>query len=232
MKRILFSGCLVMRDARSAFDSNPHDILTEGDRILAIEPSGVISDADSTVDVSGTLAAPGMINGHIHSWDHYIKGRIENLPMELMMPFLRPARPLRLTDRQVYLRTMAGAIETLRTGATMVVDDMSLGQHLDRGHAEAALQAYEDSGVRAMLGFSMIDKAIVDSWPFVDECFPADVLEKLRSLARPDGDALLNLVRDLAITHHPSESRVGVLVAPSAPQRCTNDFLKKMSRVG
>ena len=227
MKRILFSGCLVMRDARSEFDSNPHDILTEGDRILAIEPSGVISDADSTVDVSGTLAAPGMINGHIHSWDHYIKGRIENLPMELMMPFLRPARPLRLTDRQVYLRTMAGAIETLRTGATMVVDDMSLGQHLDRGHAEAALQAYEDSGVRAMLGFSMIDKAIVDSWPFVEECFPADVLEKLRSLARPDGDALLNLVRDLAITHHPSESRVGVLVAPSAPQRCTNDFLKK-----
>ena len=227
MKRTLFSGCLVMRDARREFDPTPQDILTEGDRILAIEPSGIIKGADNTVDVCGNLAAPGLINGHIHSWDHYIKGRIENLPMELMMPYLRPARPLRLTDQQVYLRTMAGAIETLRTGATMVVDDMSLGQHLERGHAEAAIQAYEDSGVRAMLGFSMIDKAIVDSWPFVDECFPPDVLKNLRSLPRPDGDALLDLVRDFAATHHPREDRVGVLVAPSAPQRCTNNFLRK-----
>ena len=94
MKRTLFSGCLVMRDARREFDPTPQDILTEGDRILAIEPSGIIKGADNTVDVCGNLAAPGLINGHIHSWDHYIKGRIENLPMELMMPYLRPARPL------------------------------------------------------------------------------------------------------------------------------------------
>ena len=227
MTKTLFRGCLVMRDARREFDPVPQDILTKDDRILAIEPSGVITDADHILDVQGTLAAAGMVNGHIHSWDHFIKGRIENLPMELMMPYLRPARPLRLTDRQVYLRTMAGAIETLRTGSTTVVDDMSLGQHLDRGHVDAALQAYEDSGVRAMLGFSMIDRAIVDSWPFVDECFPMDVLERLRLLPRPDGDALLNLVRDLAATYHPATSRVGVLVAPSAPQRCTDHFLKK-----
>ena len=61
MKRTLFSGCLVMRDARREFDPTPQDILTEGDRILAIEPSGVIAEADNTVDVSGTLAAAGLI---------------------------------------------------------------------------------------------------------------------------------------------------------------------------
>lgn len=216
-----------MPDARSEFERAPKDLLVENDRIAAIEAAGTIADADEIVDAGGMLAAAGMINGHFHSWDHYIKGRIENLPMELMMPYLRPARPLKLTDRQVYLRTMAGAIESLRSGATTIVDDMSLGQTLDRGHAEAALQAYEDSGVRTYLGFSMIDRAVVDSWPFVEDCFPADVLANLRALPRPDGEALLGLVRDLAKTHHPSSRRVGVLVAPSAPQRCSDGFLKK-----
>ncbi len=227
MTTTLFRDCFVVRDARSEFDFAPQDILVDGDRISAIEPAGTIDGADGIVDAKGMLAAAGMINGHFHSWDHYIKGRIENLPMELMMPYLRPAKPLQLTDRQVYLRTMAGAIESLRTGATTIVDDMSLGQSLNRGHAEAALQAYEDSGVRTYLGFSMIDKAIVDSWPFVDECFPADLLANLRALPRPEGDGLLNLVRDLAKIHHPNSRRVGVLVAPSAPQRCTDEFLQK-----
>ncbi len=227
MTTTLFRDCLVMRDARSDFEPTPNDILVDGDCISAIEPAGTIDGADEIVDAGGTLAAAGMINGHFHSWDHYIKGRIENLPMELMMPYLRPAQPLQLTDRQVYLRTMAGAIESLRTGATTIGDDMSLGQSLNRSHAEAALQAYEDSGLRTFLGFSMINKAIVDSWPFVDECFPADLLANLRALPRPDGDELLNLVRDLAKTHHPNERRVGVMVAPSAPQRCTDEFLKK-----
>ena len=223
----LFRDCRVLRNARSRFEPARHDILVEGDRIAAIEPSGVLAGADEVVDAAGTLAAAGMINGHFHSWDHYIKGRVENLPMELMMPYLRPAKPLGLTDRQVYLRTMAGAIESLRTGATTIVDDMSLGASVNRGHVDAALQAYEDSGVRAYLGFSMIDRAIVDSWPFAEECFPPDVLSGLRALPRPDGDDLLALVRDLARTHHHRARRVGVLVAPSAPHRCTDDFLRR-----
>jgi len=227
MTTTLYRGCLVMRDARSPFDFSPQDILVDGERISAIEPSGTIDSADEIVDATGTLAAAGMINGHFHSWDHYIKGRVENLPMELMMPYLRPAKPLQLTDRQVYLRTMAGAIESLRTGATTIVDDMSLGPSLNRGHADAALQAYEDSGVRAYLGFSMINRPIVDSWPFVEECFSPDLLEQLRALPRPAGEDLLGLVRDLANTHHPASRRVGVLVAPSAPHRCTDAFLKE-----
>jgi len=141
MTTTLYRGCLVMRDARSPFDFSPQDILVDGERISAIEPSGTIDSADEIVDATGTLAAAGMINGHFHSWDHYIKGRVENLPMELMMPYLRPAKPLQLTDRQVYLRTMAGAIESLRTGATTIVDDMSLGPSLNRGQPDAALRA-------------------------------------------------------------------------------------------
>ena len=45
---------------------------------------------------------------------------------------------------------MMTAIESLRTGSTTIVDDMSLGQSFDRGHVEAALQAYDDAGIAVL----------------------------------------------------------------------------------
>ncbi len=226
MASVLLSGATVMRDGTSPVASERHDILVIGDRIAAIEPAGTIAEADQRIEAESLVAASGLINGHLHSWDHFIKGRVENLPMEMMMAHLRPAVPLPVTADDIYLRTMMTAIESLRTGATTIVDDMSLGQSFDRSHVEAALQAYDDSGLRVYLGFSMIDKPVVDSWPFVEESFAPDVLQWLRSLPRPRGDALLDLVRDLAKTRHPNQSRVGVIVAPSAPQRCTDGFLR------
>lgn len=231
MSKRLYRGCFVMADAATALERRAQDILVEGNFITAIAPVGTIGQADEIIDCGSLLAAPGLINGHLHSWDHFLKGRIENLPMEVMMAHIRPAKPVRLTERQIYARTMIGAIESLRTGATTIVDDMSLGQIFDRGHVDAALQAYEDAGVRAYLGFSMIDKPVLDSWPFVDECFTADLQASLRALPRPDGAQLVELVGSLARTHHPKSRRVGVIVAPSAPPRCTDVFLRTCRRL-
>src|SRR5215218_6740884 len=123
MTSVLLSGTTVMRDGTTTVTSEPHDILVVGDRIVAIEPAGTIAQADQRIDAEGLIAAPGLINGHLHSWDHFIKGRVENLPMEMMMAHLRPAVPLPVTADDIYLRTMMTAIESLRTGATTIVDD-------------------------------------------------------------------------------------------------------------
>ncbi len=204
------------------------DILIKADRVAAVEPPMSIPDAvaGQVVEASRLLVLPGMINGHVHSWDHFLKGLLENLTTELFMAQIRPRTPVVLSERQIYLRTMIGAIESLKTGATTIIDDMSLGQVFSRRAVHAAFEAYEDSGTRALIGFSMIDKPVVDSYPFVDELFPAGLLSELRALPRPKGADLLDLCRELAATHHPSSRRVGVIVAPSAAQRCTDDFLK------
>src|SRR5262252_8794500 len=194
MTRLVLSGALIMRDGGSAFHPDPADLLIENDRIAAIAPCGTVKGCKRQIDARGLIAAPGLINGHLHSWDQFIKGRAENLPMEVVMAHLRPAVPLPLTERHIYLRTMMTAIECLHTGATTVVDDLSLGQTFDRRHVDAALQAYQDAGVRAYVGFSMIDKPVVDSFPLVEESFAGDVLRTLRSLPRPRGEELLGLV--------------------------------------
>lgn len=231
MATTLIRDCLVMSEGTGLVRREASEILIRDDQIAAVVPSGSIAQADFVIDAAGLIAAPGLINGHLHSWDHFIKGRVENLPMEVLMAHLRPAKPVRLSDRQVYVRTMLGAIESLRTGATTIVDDMSLGQSFERDHVDAALQAYEDVGIRAYLGFSMIDKPVVDSWPYVDQAFVPETLAALRALPRPAADRLLDLVRDLAVLRHPRTSRVGPIVAPSAPQRCTDEFLRACRRL-
>lgn len=224
-----FDNALVVLPSTPRLSVRRADVLVDGDKICKICPPGTLSDVNATKVIDGTnlVLMSGLINGHVHSWDHYLKGTIENLPMELAMAFIRPRKAVHLTPDQVYLRTMIGAIEAVRSGATTIVDDMSLGQHLDREHVDAAIQAYSDVGIRALIGFSMVDKAIVDSYHFTDICFSESLKSELKNLPRPDGDALLDLVRSLAETNHPESSRVGVIVAPSAPHRCTDNFLVK-----
>jgi guanine deaminase len=227
MSATLLRGPLVLEGDDLAFGRRPRDVLIEGDRIAAIEPAGTIdvSRAARFVDLAGRLLTPGLVNGHQHSNEHFQRGRAENLPLELWMQLVRPRRPVSLTPRQVWLRTMIGAIESLRTGCTTIVDDFPQAAGIDRDAVDAVLHAYEDAGMRALVGFGMMDRPIVDSLPFADELVPPALLAELRTAPRTAPAEFEALVRELARMRHPRTARVGVLVSASAPQRCSQGFL-------
>src|SRR6266852_21031 len=215
MTRTVLRGACALRSSGFDFERRQLDVLIEGERITAIEPANTIRDAGVVIDLSRHLLVPGFINGHMHSHEHFQRGRTENLPLELWQHYVRPPVPVTLTPRQVYLRTAIGALESLRTGATCLVDDLALGGAIQRAQIDAALQAYEDVGVRALVGFAMMDRPLVDTFPFADT-LPADLRARMRALPRPAPTEYLDLVRELAATRHPRTRRVGVLVAPSA----------------
>lgn len=229
-RRTLLRGAVALLGDELAFDGQPRDLLVEGGRIAAIEAAGTLHEAhaDVVIELPRRLLAPGLVNGHQHSHEHFQRGRTENLPLELWQHLVRGRKPLKLTPRQAYLRTQIGAIEALRTGCTTLVDDLALGAAIDREVVDAVLQAYDDSGVRALLGFAMMDKAMVDNFPFVDDLLPAALAADLRAAARPDPDGFVALMQSLATTRHPQERRVGVLVSASAPQRCSPAFLMRL----
>lgn len=224
MKRTVLRGAYVLSGPRFDFERRALDVLIEDERIAAVEPANTIRDGGEVVDLARHLLVPGFINGHMHSHEHFQRGRTENLPLELWQHYVRTPVPVTLTPRQVYLRTALGALESLRTGATCLVDDLAVGGAIDRAQIDAALQAYEDVGVRALVGFAMMDRPLVDTFPFADT-LPADLRSRMRALPRPAPGDYLGLVRALATARHPRTKRVGVLVAPSAPQRCTQEFL-------
>lgn len=221
---IVLRGARCLLNEDFSCDGEASDVLIEGERIAAIGAPGTLH-ADTVVDLSRHILAPGLINGHFHSHEHFQKGRTENLPLELWMHYVRTPIPVVLNPRQVYLRTLIGAIEALRTGTTTVLDDMALGSTIDRAHVDAAFKAYEDIGIRALVGFAMMNKPVVDSFPFAEDAFGPEMLAKLRALKPPPEGDFKALYADLARARHPHRSRVGVAVSLSAPQRCTEDFL-------
>ena len=230
MNRTVLRGAYALQGRELGFERRALDVVIEGQRIAAIEAAGTVGNADVVIDLSGRLLVPGLINGHLHSHEHFHRGRTENLPLELWQHYVRPPVAVALTPRQVYLRAALGALETLRSGATCLVDDLAVGGAIDREQIDAVLQAYDDVGVRALLGFAMMDRPLVDNFPFTDT-LPADLVARMRAMPRPAPDAYLGLVRDLARARHPRTRRAGVLVSASAPQRCTQDFLLACARL-
>jgi 5-methylthioadenosine/S-adenosylhomocysteine deaminase len=230
MSRTVLRGAYALQGTDLIFERRTLDVVIEGERIAAIEPANTVGGADDVVDLSRRLLVPGLINGHLHSHEHFHRGRTENLPLEVWQHYVRPPVAVPLTTRHVYLRAALGAIETLRTGATCLVDDMAVGGAIDRDQIDAVLQAYDDVGVRALLGFAMMDRPLVDNFPFVDT-LPAELVARMRALPRPTAAQYVALVRDLVRSRHPRARRVGVLVSASAPQRCTQEFLLECRRL-
>ncbi len=227
MNAMILRGASALLGDALQFEPAPLDVRVDGGRIAAIAPAGTLQGAP-VIDLPKQLLVPGLVNGHQHSHEHFQRGRTENLPLELWMHLVRTRIPVPLTPRQVYLRTLIGGIEALRTGCTTLVDDMALGGAIDPERIDAALQAYDDIGVRALMGFAMMDKPIIDNFPFVAELVPPALAAELRAAPRPTGDDQLALVRRLAASRHPQQQRVGVLVSVSAPQRATRGFLQQV----
>jgi 5-methylthioadenosine/S-adenosylhomocysteine deaminase len=225
MAHFTLTGCSALVGADARYERGPLDIVVDGDRIAAIRATGERPPEGETVRAHRKLAVAGLINGHHHSHEHYHKGRHENLPLELWMNSVRPLDPIPLTARQVYLRTLIGAIEALRSGTTTIVDDLNVSPVLIPEHVEAAFKAYEDIGIRALVGMTLFDRPFFRALPFVDEEIPAGLLQELDSKPKSNPQQVLDFARHLAQTRHPRSHRVAYIAAPSAPQRCTEAFL-------
>src|SRR5882672_8445337 len=199
-------GAIALLGEQATPSEGPVDIVIDGRLIHAIRPSGTMPPEGTVIDMRGRLITAGLINGHHHSHEGYYKGRKDNMPLELWMNYVRPLKPIELTAREVYLRTMIGAMD-------------------------AVFQAYEDLGIRAYVGPTLFDRPFFRAVPFVDEEFPQDLLAELDGTPMFSSADLLAFARKTAREHHPKEKRVGYIAAPSAPQRCTEQFIKDVRRM-
>jgi len=227
MAKTTLLNCTALLGETAERSKGPVDIVIDGQRIAAIRPAGSQPPEGTAIDARNRLVTAGLINGHQHSHETYYKGRTDNLPLELWMNYVRPLKPIPLTPRQVYLRTMGIAIEALRSGTTTLCDDMNISPVIRPEHVAAVYQAYEDSGIRALVGPTLFDRPFFRAVPFVDEEFPPELLAELDGMrGAASSQELLDFARDLGKTRHPRTNRVGYIAAPSAPQRCTEEFLR------
>ena len=187
------------------------------------------SEGIRVLEAKGKLIIPGLINSHLHSHDHYDRGRFDNLPLELWILFIRPwigAKPL--TPREIYLRTLIGAMEMVHTGTTFCIDDVNFAPFNTVENVNAVMQAYRDVGMRAFVAASFFDKPAYQTLPFVEELIPGSIKREMDGSAGLSVDDWERFLRECIRSWKNPNELTQFILAPSAPQRCTNELLLRI----
>jgi 5-methylthioadenosine/S-adenosylhomocysteine deaminase len=115
---------------------------------------------EEVVDCRGMLLIPGLINGHTHAAENALRGLGKSLSTERWMSdFVYPINRS-LTDEDVYWSTVLGCADSFRNGTTAVVD---LVPNYVRFHADSAVRAYRDVGMRAAVARGAATRSLIDA---------------------------------------------------------------------
>jgi cytosine/adenosine deaminase-related metal-dependent hydrolase len=220
---MIVKGGLVLQPDGTAREQ---DIRIEGGIIAALGP-GTERQDDDIVNAHGRLVAPGLINTHCHSNENYFKGCFDNLPLELWLLFSYPllAAPQQ-TAREIYVRTMLGCIEMLKSGCTTVVDFLYEFPEMTEESVAAAMQAYLDSGMRVLLVVSAADTVYYETTPIAIELLTPELKARIDAEPIPSAEESLQLTDAVRRRWHGVENRLMVGVGPSGPQRCSDRQLQ------
>ena len=133
-RRVLESGAVAIRS----------------DRIEAIlSASDPLPDAAETIDASGHLVIPGLINAHGHAAMTLLRGIADDLALlEWLENYIFPAEAQNVAPEFVYWGTLLGCVEMARGGTTTYADMYYF-------EAEVA-RATEAVGIRGVLGQSVV----------------------------------------------------------------------------
>jgi 5-methylthioadenosine/S-adenosylhomocysteine deaminase len=228
---LLIQGARVKCFDAAGTEHEAADILVQGGRIAAIGPNLAAPPGATTLDASGHLAIPGLINAHLHSPGNMLKGTVPALPLELFM--LREVPPLAANvpqARLAYVRTLLGAIEMLKTGVTAVMDDAFHVPIATVEGIDAICAAYRDIGMRARVAIDQPEVVEYAKYPYLETLLPAEAKAAMEAAPRQSGAELLALYDHLIGTWDGAgEGRIGAALSCSAIQRVTPEYLDALS---
>ncbi len=140
---------LTMDDSLTEFKNGA--IAFRGDKIIYVGPvesaSGIVAEYE--IDAKGKFVLPGFINGHTHIGMSLMRGLGDDLAlMDWLTKVIWPFE-LKMTPDDVYTASLLSIAELLQSGVT-TINDMYF-------HMDSVVRAIEETGIRAILGYGMID---------------------------------------------------------------------------
>lgn len=123
----------------------------EDDRIVAINADGPV---DEIIDGQDGILMPGMVNVHTHLPMIPFRSLQDDRP-DRLRNFLFPLEANAMSKSLIELSAAYGAVESLMSGVTTVLDMYY--------HPDACARVYEDIGLRALVGATIIDQVTPDA---------------------------------------------------------------------
>jgi len=185
------------------------------------------AEGAQVIDAANCLVMPGLVNAHLHSSEMFYRGRYERMPLETWLLFAYPffAAPA-LNLRVLYLRSMLVAIESLRSGVTMISDDFFDPPTHDLERLGAVFKAYGDIGIRANIGSGLMNLPYLDTIAYAREMIPPAVQTALDFPVLPTREYLAFCAEVFRTLHGSANGRLRFMLTPSGPQRCTVDLMQ------
>ncbi|WP_077000935.1 amidohydrolase family protein [Variovorax sp. KK3] len=196
-RRVVISGATVvtMDDALGVVDDAR--LVVEGDRIVSLSSEANAAPmpahaADEVVDARGFIVMPGFTNAHMHTWQTALRGIASNWTLLEYFRWMHAGLATRFTPADVYIATLAGALNQLNCGTTTLVDWCHNNPTPE--HTDAAVDALERSGIRASFFHgSPKPDAKPGELPFWEVHHPRKEVERLLAQPRFGSEKLLSL---------------------------------------
>jgi cytosine/adenosine deaminase-related metal-dependent hydrolase len=191
-------------------------VVTEDDRIVHVGPKGSYAgSADETLDATGKILTPGLINTHAHLYESpldksfvedrgnrqfYLSGLFEYLP----------ARSATMDDAAHRACVAFSMAELLRTGTTTIMEIGSSGDEVVTQAERFGLRAYVGQGYRSGRWYTDDGKTVKYEWD--EEAGLRGLQDAVAFVERIDGRA---------------NGRIMGFLTPAQVDTCTEDLLRR-----
>lgn len=129
----------------------PGYLTLSGGRIQSVgkcEPGQPLPPARESLDATGLLVLPGLVNTHCHAPMVWFRGLADDLALkDWLTRVIFPAEGRWLTPERVFLGAQLAAAELIRAGVTTVADGYFYEDEVRRAFGEAGLRAVVAQGV-------------------------------------------------------------------------------------
>ncbi|HEY1266070.1 MAG TPA: amidohydrolase [Candidatus Binatia bacterium] len=213
MRTLLKQGTIVSLSSAGEV-LHDSDVLIEDDRIARIFRGAAPRDlqADRVLGCAGKIVLPGLVSAHTHLTGMFQRGLWDETSFESWSrKSSATEKAFAASPEDIYLIHSAACIELIRHGVTTVLNMFTIPPRDCEAYVDSAWRALSDSGIRGVLALSFKDQS--PNNPDIATDAPA-------------GDSWIDLARDVA-RRAGLESRLSLMLAPSAPQRCSNPLLER-----
>lgn len=187
---LIKGGCVLSMDPRIG-DLKTGDVLVVDDRIAEVGRSLAVK-ADRTIDATGAIVLPGLINAHIHTWESALRGIGGDWAGADYFTFFHAKLAPLYKPEDTFIGTLMGALGQIDSGVTTIFDWCH--NNTTPAHSDAAVAALFTAGIRAVFGHGTVKpKPKPGELHFSQIPHPVEEIRRLRKGRLSSDDSLVTL---------------------------------------
>lgn len=146
------NGTVVSIDDKIGVQYN-YDVLVEDGTITAIGSNLTTPSGVPIIDATGCIISPGFVDTHRHTWESQLKNVTSDHQLSDYILWIRNVYGSCYTARDVYLGNLSGALESIDSGITCLVDHSHIMN--TPAHADAAVEGLRAAKIRGVFCYGL-----------------------------------------------------------------------------